>query len=84
MGPINLRTGGVNQPILSDVSLPEQLGKAQGGFDEPKVIYTEEPSSIETEGLGAIPEEEPVRDDALGLSMREAFNLPPPTMPRFE
>ena len=84
MGPINLRTGGVNQPILSDISLPEQLGKAQGGFDEPKVIYTEEPSSIDTEGLVGIPTEDPVRDDELGLIVNSGLNYEAPPMPRFE
>ena len=82
MNPINPTNGGVYTPTEFDIPFQTAQGN---GFRGPAqgLTITESVPSVGTEGLGAIPEGDPVRDDDLGKAMRLAFNLPPPEMPKF-
>ncbi len=83
---INLNTSNIsfgNLAGIADTKAAEATEK-KSAFPSGGLKITNGAASAEDVQAAGIPESALSRDDALGKLMSQAFNLPPPPMPKFE
>ncbi len=83
---INLNTSNISYGNLAGIADTKAAATAEKKSALPSggLKITENVASAEDIQAAGIPDAALSRDDALGKLMTQAFNLPPPPMPKFE